>query len=128
MAGDVIWQPEHIPDEDDVYMRAHRTHFRNGRLQPGVFQPHGGGMSTDWGKYSSPSQTRQRAANPPANAVIEMSVGGIRGIQKLDVLHTPDYANSNRAHSDVLGLPDNREDLTEARVLLLGLSSIILAL
>jgi hypothetical protein len=128
MAGDVTWQTEHIPDDDHVYMRAHRMHFRNGGLQPGVFRPHGGGMSVDWEKYSSPRQTRQRAANPPENAVLEMSVGGIRGIQTLEVLHTPDSSNSNRAHSDILRLPEDGEDLTEARVLLLDLSSIVLAL
>jgi hypothetical protein len=128
MADDVSWQAEHIPDDDDVYMRAHRVHFRNGELQPGVFRPHGNGMSVDWEKYSSPSQTRERASRPTDNAVIEISVGGIRGVQDLDVLHTPDFSNSNRSHSDVLGLPENAEDLTEVRVLLLDLSAIVLAL
>jgi hypothetical protein len=126
MADDVNWQIEYIPDEDSAYMRAHRDFIRDGILQPGVFREHNGGMSVDWEKYSSAGDTRQRAKKPADNAVIELSVGGVRRINKLDVIHNP--KPMNRAHSDVVGLPDDSENLTETRALLLGVSSIILAL
>jgi hypothetical protein len=122
MADDVRWQIEDIPDQDSVYMRAHRTYFRDGMLQPGVFKMHDGGMSVDWEKYSSAQNTRQRAKDPPANAVISLPVIDIRGIGSLDVRHTPEP--DNRAHSDVIGLPDVREDLTEIRMLLLNVSKV----
>ena len=59
-----------------------------------------------------------RARNPVDNAVISMSVGGIRGINNLDVLHVPE--KENQAHSEC-SLPDD-DTLTEIRVLLLRIS------
>lgn len=78
MPDGVNWEAEHIPDDADVFMRAHRMFFRKRVLQPGVFWPHGGSMSVDWDKYSSPDDTRQRAQKPQDNAVISLPVGGIR--------------------------------------------------
>jgi len=124
MADDVNWPVEDIPDDDSVYMRAHRMFFRP-TLQPGVFTPHGAGMSVDWKKYSSPEDTRQRARNPDHNAVIRLPARGIRDINNLALEHTPEP--ENRAHSDVFGLV-NSEDLTEARILLLNLSRVVLDL
>ena len=126
MADDVNWQVEQIPDEDSVYMRADKDILSNGALQPGVFREHNGGMSVDWDKYSSPHETRGRAKNPSLNAIIEMKVDEIRSIQKLDVAHKP--KPENRAHSDVIGLPTDSEDLTETRALLLRISTIVLSL
>jgi hypothetical protein len=124
MPDGVDWPVEHIPDDDDVFMRAHRVFFNRKRvLQPGVFRPHDGGMSVDWEKYSSPEETRQRAANPRENAVICLPVAEIRDISNLDVKHTPE--SMNRAHSDVTGLPEG-EDLTEVRTLLLAASSLVI--
>ena len=125
MSDGVNWQVEHIPDDADVFMRAHSVFFRKRVLQPGVFRPHDGGMSVDWDKYSSPEDTRQRAANPQANAVISLPVGGIRNIDNLEVEHTPEP--TNRAHSDVVGLPEG-EDLTEVRTLLLAASNVVIGL
>lgn len=125
MPDGVNWQVEHIPDDADVFMRAHRMFFRNRVLQPGVFRPHGGGMSVDWKEYCSPEDTRQRAAGPQDNAVICLPVGGIRDISNLDVNHTPE--SMNRAHSDVVGFPEG-EDLTEVRALLLDASTVVVSL
>jgi len=130
MPDGVNWQVEIIPDDADVFMRAHRTFFNRKReLQPGVFRPRDGGMSVDWDKYSSPEATRQRAPKPQENAVISLAVSGIRRIGNLDVKHTPDETAElmNRAHSDVVGFPEG-EDLTEVRTLLLAASSIVLGL
>lgn len=129
MVDGIDWQAEHIPDDADVFMRAHSMFFRRRVLQPGVFRPHGGSMSVDWDKYSSPEETRRRAANPQENAVISLSVDGIRHIGSLDVEHTPDRnpESMNRAHSDVIGIPEG-EDLTEVRTLLLAASNIVIGL
>ncbi len=100
-------------------------------LLPGVFKSRGGGISVDWDKYSTPEETRQRATSKPTdNAVISLPVDGIRGINNLDIKHTPDHTQEspNRAHSDILGLPDIGEDLTEARVSLLDISTVLMEL
>jgi hypothetical protein len=130
MADGVDWPVEFIPDEADVYMRAHRTFFRGTMLLPGVFRSHGGGMSADWEKYSTPEETRQRANQPSENAVMCLPVAGIRDIQDLDVEHTPDRTpeSPNRAHSDVLGMPDPGEDLTEVRASLLDIATMLIGL
>jgi|SRR5260221_5182231 len=125
MSDGVSWHVEHVPDDADVFMRAHSAFFRRRVLQPGVFRPHNGSMSVDWDKYSSPEATRQRAVNPKDNAVISLPVIGIRSIGNLRVEHAPEPMN--RAHSDVLGLPEG-EDLTEVRILLLVASNIVIGL
>lgn len=129
---DIDWPVEHIPDEADVYLRAHRKHLRDRTLLPGVFQEHDGGMSVDWEKYSTPEETRQRARKPMDNAVVSLPVGGIRDIkirdtQILEVTHEPDTESPNQAHSEVFGLPEG-EDLTEVRMLLLDISTVVLHL
>src|SRR6266568_1723640 len=120
MVDEVIWPVEQIPDVDGVFMRAHHVHFRDGELQPGVFRQHGDGMSVDWEKYSTPEETRNRAAKPFENAVVRAGAGHIRQISDLDVRHKPDHKHSNRAHSDVVGLPAHgTPELLEVRIKLL---------
>ena len=117
MAAELRWPIEEIPDADSVFMRAHRDYFRDGELQPGVFKPHGKGMSVNWDRYASPDQTKKQASkNRDHNAVISMPVVEIRKIDDFRVEHTP--APTNRAHSDVFGLPKGVQ-LNEVRVLLL---------
>ena len=130
MPDGVRWDSEYIPDESQTYMRAHSQYFRGKLLQPGVFRKRDGGMSVDWDKYSTPEQTRQRCASPPDNAVIRLAVIGVRDIPKLDVEHTPDHTPGleNRAHSDVLGIPDGGEELTEVRASLVDLAKIVIDL
>ena len=127
MADELAWPVEEIPDSDSVFMRAHRMHFRDGKLAPSVFREQDGAMSVNWDKYATAEQTRQRSRkNPRDNAVLSMPVVGIRLIDSLRVEHTPEQ--ENRAHSDVCGLPADREQLTEIRVLLLRISEIVLPL
>lgn len=83
-------------------MRVHGAHVKNGELQPGVFRDQGDGMSTDWSKYSTPEQTRDRAANPAQNGVVALLVQPLRDVP-LEVAHTPDVPRNNRAHTDVRG-------------------------
>ena len=120
-----IWPIENIPGADSVFMRAHESYFRDGDLQPGVFtSKEGPGMSVDWDKYSSKEQTRQRARKPEKNAVIRLSVDGIRKIDQLDVAHRPEP--DNRAHSEV-DLPTD-ESLTEIRFKLNRLAKTVIPL
>jgi hypothetical protein len=84
-----MWNVENIPDGDFVFFRAHKTKFKDGELMPGVFQDQQGGMSTDWEKYSTAEQSRNRCKIPGDNAIIKLSVAGIRSIEKLAVVHEP---------------------------------------
>lgn len=91
MADELRWPIEEIPDADSAFMRAHRDHFRDGELQPGVFRNHGNGMSVNWDRYASAEETRQQARKDPQhNAVISMPVIRIREINDLRVEHTPE--------------------------------------
>ena len=78
-------------------------------------------MSVDWSKYASPEGTRQRARKLLDNAILAMIAGRIRAEAGLEVSHAPEP--ENRAHSSVI-LPENDEDLTEARLRLGRLASI----
>ncbi len=69
---------------------------------PGVFRDHGGAMSTDWSKYSTPIETQQRAPKPWKNSVISFPAGSPRSLE-LTVEHTPDLESRNRAHASVIG-------------------------
>jgi hypothetical protein len=124
MADALAFPIEQIPDSSAVFMRAHETYYRDGDLTPGVFTAKEGGMSVDWDKYCSKEETKQRAKkNPEKNAVLSLSVGGIRKIDDLDVKHRPEP--DNRAHSEV-DLPANREKLTEVRLLLKRLAQTVI--
>lgn len=126
MAEQVVEYPiELVPDHDAVFMRAHKNHFHRGNLREGVFRAQGGGMSVDWSKYSTASQTQMRARQPLDNAVIELNVGKIRAIPPLDVAHTPQAMN--QAHCDVQ-LPEDGEDLTEIRFRLRDIVKIVIPL
>jgi hypothetical protein len=127
VADALEWPIEDIPDGDSLFMRAHRAHIRNGEVDAGVFRSHEGGMSANWNKYATAAETRQQATrNPNDNAVIRLSVGGIRQVGDLKVEHTPQP--SNRAHSEVFGIPEERSKLTQTRVLLRRLIEIALPL
>ena len=130
MADELGWPVEEIPDADSVFMRAHREHFRDGELRPGVFKPHGQGMSVNWNRYATAELTKQQVQlvnkDPDNYAVINMLVLGIRKIDNLRVEHTPEP--TNQAHSDVFGLPENREQRTEVRFLLRRIAEIVIPL
>ena len=97
------WPVEHVPDEDKLFMRVHKNWCPGGELGPGVFRDHGPGMSTDWEKYSTPEDSRNRAKCPAENGVLSLVVGAVRAIPPLAVQHSPDAETMNRAHTDVLG-------------------------
>lgn len=108
------WPVEEIPDNDSVFLRVHKTWRKksDGSIAPSAFKPHDGGMSTDWEKYSTAEETRQRGKPPVTNyAVVSLEVASVRKIDGLQVKHSP--LIDNRSHSDVTG-----GDVDEARVLL----------
>jgi len=125
VADELEWAAEVIPDTDSVFMRAHRSHFWNGELGPGVFRKQGEGMSVDEVCFSSSDQKSRK--NPERQRGIN-SVLGIRQIRDLTVEHTPNRQQANRAHSDVYGLPEGGEELTEVRVLLRRIADIAIPL
>ncbi len=77
-------------------------------IPQGAFRDQGGGMSTDWEKYSTAEETRKRAQKSPPedNGVLRLNVGGVRAINPLSVEHKPEP--DNRAHTEVLG--DKKKD------------------
>ncbi len=101
------WEAEEIPNEDFLFMRVHQRFVdQEGEPIPQAFRnqpPQTGGMSTDWQKYSTASETRSRARQPSENIIIALLVGAVREIPNQSVAHTPDIQNNNRAHTDIFG-------------------------
>ena len=80
-------------------------------------------MSTDWDKYSTAKECRQRARNPVDNAVIQLSAGSVRKIPGQTITHEP--VPDNRAHTDVRG--EKKSD-PEVRVRFLQIMKIVIPL
>lgn len=119
MAHDVVgavgaaWPQEEVPDDAQLYLRAHRMFFYDEELAPGVFRDHGSAMSTEWDRYSTPDEALQRAKAPNDNGIVALRAGDVRQILGADsVRHTPQA--DCRAHVDVVG-----EKTTEVRAKLL---------
>jgi hypothetical protein len=91
---------EEIPDKDNLYRRVNKAQFMDGELIPQVFSNLGKGMSTDWSKYSTPSETKNRGNNPD-DGVISLKVKDVRNIENQIVEHTP--SKNNKSHTDVKG-------------------------
>jgi len=73
-------------------------------------------------------KTRSQGNQPDDNAVLRMHVLKIVEIDPLQIVHTPDIENRNRAHSEVVGLPEAREEKTEIRALLLRIAHVVIPL
>lgn len=110
------WEKEEIPVEALLYMRVHKNQLDpNGEPIPGAFRNRPkstDGMSTDWNKYSTAEECRQRARTPADNAVLQLKVEEVRDIPLQIIEHTPIYKPAdtppliNRAHTDVFGEKD----------------------
>jgi hypothetical protein len=124
LAGDAevalpVWPQETIPPDQRLFMRVERSFVKNGNFIPGAFRnrpTEQDGMSTDWERYSTPDQTRNRAAKPANNGVIEMLAGDVAGVPGQTVVHTPDASRNNRAHTDVFGVKDPEARLKLKRI------------
>jgi hypothetical protein len=98
----VAFPVEQVPDEAHLFYRVHKNDTADGEPIPGAFRDVGSAMSTDWEKYSTPSESRNRAKNPARVGVVRLVAEDVRRIEPLKVEHTPDYP-TNRAHTDVFG-------------------------
>jgi len=118
---------EIIPDEAFVLMRAHRTRIKNGLTTPSAFVPKGNGrLSVEWGKYTTPEQTRSRGKVPEDNAVVQLGAGQVRRIREgLNVEHVP--LQFNQAHSEI-NLPLDNVEQTQVRLMLNRIAIILLPL
>jgi hypothetical protein len=94
---------EDIPDKDFLYRRIHNRDYRksNKVLAPRAFTNMGNGMSSDWNKYSTTVETRNRAKDPENWGVISLNVRHVRSIPEQYVNHTPSV--HNQAHTDIVG-------------------------
>ncbi|MBA7567307.1 hypothetical protein ES708_09017 [subsurface metagenome] len=114
-----MFPQEDIPDTCKLYYRIHKTNIVNNNIIPGAFKERGTGdkkgMSTDWGKYSIPIQTRNRAEKPKLNGVINFVVEKLRRIE-LEVIHWP--KEDNQSHTNVRGIDKAKNRI---RLELLGL-------
>jgi hypothetical protein len=60
------WEKEDIPNSSMLYMRVHWRYLsEDGTPEVGAFRDHGGSMSTDWDKYSTPQDTLNRTRREP---------------------------------------------------------------
>jgi hypothetical protein len=117
--GKEMYPVEDIPNDDKLYYRVHAMYIRDGNLTPGVFCERVDGMSTDWEKYSTPEQSRQRVnKNPLQNGIVSFIAGQLRNDVNLEVIHKP---TDNRAHSLVKGKEVKIQDSTEVRLKLYNL-------
>ena len=106
MSSDGKWANEEIPDSAALFFRVHfRDLDDNGQPRPGAFRnspKESPDMSTDWCKYATADETRQRGKQSAENyAVVELNAGRTRRVPGQSVEHTPDC--NNRAHSSVVG-------------------------
>jgi len=117
-----MWETEEIPSADHIFMRVHACFLKYGD-PVGAFRDQGLGMSTDWEKYSTPQQARNRAKKPNENAIVKLNVGKIRELLGLLVEHRP--IQDNRAHSEVVGekTPEIRIKLNRLAEMVIGLET-----
>lgn len=100
----MAWKIEEIPDEDLLYRRVHRNLVAFSEPAYSViFKVSPPGMSTDWSKFSTPTETRNRAlsSNPEDKGVISLQTGEVRAVDSLSVNYTP--TKENKAHTTVIG-------------------------
>lgn len=96
---------EDIPNADLLYRWVHKDMYEDKILNTIVFSNLGTGMSTEWSKYSTPDETKNRVKtfkkNPDEYGVLKLNVGKVREIENQIVTHTP--SKKNIAHTDVFG-------------------------
>lgn len=110
-----MWAIEEIPDPDSLFYRVSIRWLRKDlKVAPGLFSENKGSISSDWEKYSSPTDTRARQGRPEQYAVIRMVAGRVREIKELTIKHSPVHnvpgQVDNRAHTDIFGLLSREGD------------------
>lgn len=114
---------EEIPNEDLLYYRVHTVNIDYEETDPSkkiklvAFDPHPKGstqMSTNWNKYSTPSELQQLAKVPEKNGVVSFVVGEVRNTPyPLQVIHDPILTEDfrNQAHALILDIPLRKNDI-----------------
>ena len=115
------FEVEEIPDGDKLFYRVNDKTLRQGsEIHAGCFRQQGAGeqrgMSTDWERYSSAEQCRNRARRPLENSIVSFTKGGLERINGVDVFHAPE--KDNRSHANVRWSDDHRAT-TRIRAILL---------
>src|SRR5262245_50323382 len=87
-------------------MRVHRQWAKGERPHPNNFVNRDGAMSVDWALYSTAAKTRERKNGGIDQAVVSFCVKSVRAVPGQTVVHAPDEANDNRAHTHVHGDKD----------------------
>ncbi len=121
------WPVEDIPDTAELFMRVLHNHIEDGKPMPGAFRVRGEeeqqGMSTDWNKYSTPIETRNRIRQDRSATeygVLGMNVGVARSVPNQAILHAPIV--ENRAHTNVTGPIGAKNQKTEIRLRFMQIS------
>lgn len=98
------WPVEDIPDGDLLYRRVHvnllPANKTDGTIPPGAFLGIEG-ISVDWSKYSTASDSLARSRQPAMTGIIQILAGDVRRFKELSVIHAP--LDDNRAHSNING-------------------------
>jgi len=115
-----MWEAEVIPDKHSLYCRVHINNIDVDDSRPrGIAfknPKNSNSLSSDWEKYSTPEETRNRAADvkkdPNNYSVISLNKELIElRVISQKVIHTPDYKSNNRSHSDIEGEKSDKERL-----------------
>ena len=105
-----MWPIEQIPDRDKLYFRVHDVDIRGGNVIPGAFRERGegnnNGMSTDWQKYSTVTESLTRARVATKNNIVSFIAGKVRQ-DGLIVDHAP--IDENRAHTNIKGIDSDEQ-------------------
>lgn len=106
------WPEERIPNEDWLYRRlppifmkpdgslSDKLFMRNSEANRNKKEPDPD-ISVDWERYATPAQSLARAERP-THGICGLRAGFPRDLD-LSVVHTPDRARSNRAHTSIRG-------------------------
>lgn len=100
----MVWAIEDIPGADQLFVRVHieKTRLWSGTgVPPTAFRDTD--QSCDWSRYSSVGESLARAINPAANGIAQIRASDAREVPGQVVVHAPDVARANRAHSHISG-------------------------
>jgi len=113
---------EDIPVSALLYYRIHKTKIdpdephEKRKIMPMAFDPQPQGstqMSTDWNKYATPEESRNRAKVPSDNGIVSFLVERINNAPyPLNVKHDPVLSEpfSNKAHTIVYDVPPRKKN------------------
>lgn len=109
---DSPYHTEKIPPEHKLHLRVNISRCRRNGVKalitPSAVKPIGSdGLSTDWCKYSTCIQAKNRGKKPRDNGIISVIAGNVKSIRGLDVRHDPIFDDEidNQSHSLITGIP-----------------------